>query len=163
MRVNSFPRTVIEIVPPTGESFILAGGRNQRAFILPDTVDGFETPVEHTYRDSVTSYGDRSVGWKIPAVESSFEFYLRDIGDVADVYRRFRRAFRSGSRIVFVHRLACFIRVLRFRCLRMLTVNFRRGGLFRVRFPSVGLMAVGWARLSILPRKLLSWLMGMSL
>ena len=60
MRVNSFPKTVIEIVPPTGESFILAGGRNQRAFILPDTVDGFETPVEHTYRDSVTSYGDRS-------------------------------------------------------------------------------------------------------
>ena len=52
MRVNSFPRTVIEIVPPTGESFILAGGRNQRAFILPDTVSGFETPVEHTYRDS---------------------------------------------------------------------------------------------------------------
>ena len=61
MRVNSFPKTVIEIVPPTGESFILAGGRNQRAFILPDTVSGFETPVEHTYRDSVTSYGDRSV------------------------------------------------------------------------------------------------------
>ena len=101
MRVNSFPKTVIEIVPPTGESFILAGGRNQRAFILPDTVSGFETPVEHTYRDSVTTYGDRSVGWKIPAVESSFEFYLRDVGDVADVYRRFRRAFRPGSRIVF--------------------------------------------------------------
>ena len=101
MRVNSFPKTVIEIVPPTGESFILAGGRNQRAFILPDTVSGFETPVEHTYRDSVTSYGDRSVGWKIPAVESSFEFYLRDAADVADVYRRFRRAFRSGSQIVF--------------------------------------------------------------
>ena len=101
MRVNSFPKTVIEIVPPTGESFILAGGRNQRAFILPDTVSGFETPVDHTYRDSVTTYGDRSVGWKIPAVESSFEFYLRDVGDVADVYRRFRRAFRSGSRIVF--------------------------------------------------------------
>ena len=39
MRVNSFPKTVIEIVPPTGESFILAGGRNQRAFILPDTVE----------------------------------------------------------------------------------------------------------------------------
>src|SRR5699024_3269421 len=59
--------------------------------------------------------------------------------------------------------LACFIRVLRFRCLRMLTVNFRHVSLSRARFPSVGLMAVGWARLSILPGKLLSWLMGMSL
>src|SRR5699024_4867949 len=58
--------------------------------------------------------------------------------------------------------LACFIRVLRFLCLRMPTVNFRHVSLFRVRFPSVGLMAVGWARLSILPGKLLSWLMGMS-
>src|SRR5699024_4609842 len=61
-----------------------------------------------------------------------------------------------------VHRLACFIHVLRFRCLRMPTVNFRHVSLSRVRFPSVGLMAVGWARLSILPGKLLSWLMGMS-
>src|SRR5699024_184319 len=101
VRVNSFPKTVIEIVPPTGESFILAGGRNQRAFILPDSVSGFETPGEHTYRDSVTSYGDRSVGWKIPAVESTFEIYLGDVGDVAEVCRRFRRAFRSGSRIIF--------------------------------------------------------------
>ena len=53
MRVNSFPKTVIEIVPPTGESFILAGGRNQRAFILPDTVDGFETPVEQDRKSVV--------------------------------------------------------------------------------------------------------------
>src|SRR5699024_1164451 len=65
--------------------------------------------------------------------------------------------------LFFVPRLACFIHVLRFRCLRMLTVNFRHVSLSRVRFPSVGLMAVGWARLSILPGKLLSWLMGMSL
>ena len=101
MRVSKFPKTVIEVVPPTGETFILAGGKNQRAFILPDTVKGFETPVEHKYRDSVTSYGNRSVGWKIPAVDSSFDFYLRDPGNVADVYRRFRRAFRSGSRIMF--------------------------------------------------------------
>src|SRR5699024_12277307 len=64
--------------------------------------------------------------------------------------------------LFFVPRLACFIRVLRFRCLRMLTVNFRHVSLSRVRFPSVGLMAVGWARLSILPGKLRSWLMGMS-
>src|SRR5699024_4781277 len=65
--------------------------------------------------------------------------------------------------LFFVHRLVCFIRVLRFLCLRMPTVNFRHVSLFRVRFPSVALMAVGWARLSILPGKLLSWLMGMSL
>src|SRR5699024_10063985 len=65
--------------------------------------------------------------------------------------------------LCFVHRLVCFIRVLRFLFLRTLIVNFRHVSLFRVRFPSVGLMAVGWARLSILPGKLLSWLMGMSL
>src|SRR5699024_11614595 len=64
--------------------------------------------------------------------------------------------------LFFVPRLACFIRVLRFRCLRMPTVSYRPVSLFRVRFPSVGLMAVGWARLSILPGTLLSWLMGMS-
>src|SRR5699024_1172597 len=51
--------------------------------------------------------------------------------------------------LFFVPRLACFIHVLRFRCLRMLTVNFRHVSLFRVRFPSAGLMAAGWARLSI--------------
>src|SRR5699024_3233874 len=61
-----------------------------------------------------------------------------------------------------VHRLACSIHVLRFRCLRTPTVNFRHVSLFRAKFPSVGLMAAGWARLSILPGKLLSWLMGMS-
>src|SRR5699024_4116353 len=61
-----------------------------------------------------------------------------------------------------VHRLACFIHVLRFRCLRMPTVSYRHVSLSRVRFPSVDLMAVGWARLSILQAKLLSWLMGMS-
>lgn len=101
MGINSFPKTVIEISPPSGESFILAGGKSQRAFILPDTVSGFETPVEHTFLESVTAYGDRSVGWKIPAVESSFGFYLRDSSGVADVYRRFRRAFRTRSQLVF--------------------------------------------------------------
>ena len=49
MGIN-FPRTVIEVIPPSGESFILAGGRNQRAFILPDTVSGFETPVRSEER-----------------------------------------------------------------------------------------------------------------
>src|SRR5699024_5787918 len=65
--------------------------------------------------------------------------------------------------LFFVHRLACFIHLLRFRCLRTLTVNFRHVNLSRAKFPSVGRTAVGWARLSILPGKLLSWLMGMSL
>src|SRR5699024_5513155 len=64
--------------------------------------------------------------------------------------------------LFFVHRLACFIHVLRFLCLGMPTVSYRHVSLFRVRFPSVGLMAVGWARLSISPGKLRSWLMGMS-
>src|SRR5699024_9818665 len=64
--------------------------------------------------------------------------------------------------LFFVPRLACFIHVLRFLCLRMPTVNFRHVSLSRARFPSVDLMAVGWARLSILPGTLLSWLMGMS-
>src|SRR5699024_11271714 len=58
--------------------------------------------------------------------------------------------------LFFVPRLACFIRVLRFRCLRTLTVNFRHVNLSRAKFPSADLMAVGWARLSILPGKLLS-------
>src|SRR5699024_4840201 len=62
-----------------------------------------------------------------------------------------------------VPRLACLIRVLRFLCLRMPTVSYRPVSLFRVRFPSVGLMAAGLVRLSILPGTLLSWLMGMSL
>src|SRR5699024_4741241 len=62
-----------------------------------------------------------------------------------------------------VHRLAWFIHVLRFLCLRMLTVSYRPVSLSRVRFPSVDLMAAGLARLSISPGTLLSWLMGMSL
>src|SRR5699024_5568610 len=65
--------------------------------------------------------------------------------------------------LFFVRRLACFIRVLRFRFLRTLIASCLHVSLSRVRFPSVGLMAVGWARLSILPGKLPSWLMGMSL
>src|SRR5699024_3396079 len=64
--------------------------------------------------------------------------------------------------LFFVHRLAWFIRVLMFLCLGMTTVSCRRGVVFRVEFPSAGLMAAGLARLSILPGKLLSWLMGMS-
>src|SRR5699024_6483754 len=65
--------------------------------------------------------------------------------------------------LFFVHRLACFIHALRCPFLRMLTVNCRPVSLFRARFLSAGLMAAGLVRLSILPGKLLSWLMGMSL
>src|SRR5699024_5600387 len=65
--------------------------------------------------------------------------------------------------LFFVPRLACFIRVLRFRYLRMPTVSWRRVGLFRGRLVSVDRMAAGLVRLSILPGKLLAWLIGMSL
>src|SRR5699024_724221 len=58
---------------------------------------------------------------------------------------------------------ACSIYVLRFRYLRMPTVSWRRVGLFRGRLVSVDRMAAGLGRLRILPGKLLSWLMGMSL
>src|SRR5699024_2588332 len=68
-----------------------------------------------------------------------------------------------GRGFFFVPRLACFIRALRFLCLRMPTVSYRPVSLFRARFLSAGLMAAGLVRLSILPGTLLSWLMGMSL
>src|SRR5699024_8684702 len=66
-------------------------------------------------------------------------------------------------RLFSVHRLACFVRVLRFRCLRMLTVSWRRGGLSRGLLVSVGRMVAGLGRLRTLRARRRSWWMAMSL
>ena len=91
------PKTVIEVASPAGDAFILAGEYSQPAFIIGGTVSGFESQPEYTRVESVTSYGDRRTGWKLPAVESGFSFGLRDKDGVADLYRRFRRAFADGA------------------------------------------------------------------
>ena len=94
---TSTPRTVIEVNSPAGVGFTLAGERNQPAFIIDGTLSGFEGSAEWSFVESVTKYGDRRVGWKIPAAESSFEFGLRDKAGVSDLYRLFRKAFADGS------------------------------------------------------------------
>src|SRR5699024_8851080 len=53
-------------------------------------------------------------------------------------------------RLFSVYRLACFVRVLRFRYLRMLTASWRRGGLSRGLLVSVGRMVAGLGRLRTL-------------
>lgn len=89
--------TIVEYESPEGELWTLISpelDRSRRVSLNPDGLEGLAGRVEETEVESVTQYGVRGDGWKIPAVESTVSYTVRaPSGELEQTARAWRRAW----------------------------------------------------------------------
>ncbi|WP_276652478.1 hypothetical protein [Corynebacterium vitaeruminis] len=98
----------ITYVSPSGESWVLQAPtveevEQQRVVLKPDCTDGWSVKPEFTEKESVTQFGARTVGFKLPAFDASMDFTVTsDFQFCAFEERNWRAAwspFKAGKLI----------------------------------------------------------------
>lgn len=93
--------TIVEYESPDGDVWTLitperGRSRSQRVVLAPEGLEGLSGQVEETEVESVTGYGVRGDGWKIPVLDSTVSYTLRaPMGELEQTARAWRRAWPS--------------------------------------------------------------------
>ncbi|OFQ49570.1 hypothetical protein [Corynebacterium sp. HMSC076D02] len=87
----------ITVVSPSGDQFVIADNqrsRKQSVILLKDGFAGGEGSVDFTVGESVTRYGVRRKGWKVPQLSGSLKVLVTDDEqDLSVAFRRWRAAW----------------------------------------------------------------------
>lgn len=87
----------ITVVAPSGDQFVISDPklhRQQSVVLLEEGFDGGEGKVDHTTQESVTRYGVRRTGFKVPPISGSLKVLVTDhVEDLSVAFRRWRAAW----------------------------------------------------------------------
>ena len=87
----------ITVVAPSGDQFRIADPHQrgqQSVLLLAEGFDGGEGKMDHTTHETVTRYGVRRTGFKVPPISGSLNVLVTDdVEDLSVAFRRWRAAW----------------------------------------------------------------------
>lgn len=87
----------ITVVAPSGDQFVISDPklhRQQSVVLLEEGFDGGEGKIDHQTHETVTRYGVRRTGFKIPPISGSLKVLVTDhVEDLSVAFRRWRAAW----------------------------------------------------------------------
>lgn len=87
----------ITVVAPSGDQFVISDPklhRQQSVVLLEEGFDGGEGKIDHQTHETVTRYGVRRTGFKVPPISGSLNVLVTDhVEDLSVAFRRWRAAW----------------------------------------------------------------------